>query len=457
MHNSASRSLCFSPLSRNLTFMLMAATFQTLAVAKVRPVIAPIPLEVRSSHFTVTVNGRRSPVMHAAAGYYLLNFDVDGSAKITVTASDPHYWDAGVEVQPMRFGIRPERKGTSICFPLSGPAKLSITRPGDHFADSEMLFLFANAPDNSGITAATPGVRYYGPGVHREDIDAHNGDRIYLADGAVVFGALNVWQVHDVHVFGRGAIIYDGPQDPNNDEGWMHKPNWHVIVMDNASNIEIEGIVGIARSRTWMVQIDNPNLSPEFLEAQKRLYRGFFYKRFIEGLWVIAEGAIYKDSWSEELVYDQQDEPIRLRGPGGHQQRVIAVDYGTTNPMIFLDIYDDGRLFWVTREYYWDSAVETRQKTDAEYADDLAQFIGPCNNAKVIIDPSATSSKAEMLKRGIWHVDADNEVNEGIRITSMVLNQRMVRFCRQNTPKTIQEMQTYAWDAKAAQRGEESP
>ena len=193
--------------------------------------------------------------MHAAGGYYVLNFDVDGAAKITVTAGDPHYWDAGVEVQPMRFGIRPERKGASITFPLSGPAKLSITRPGDHFGDSEMLFLFANAPDSSRITAATLGVRYYGPGVHHENIDAHDGDRIYLAAGAVVFGSLNLWQVHDVHISGGGTIIYDGPQDPDHDEGWMHKPNWHVIVMDNASNIEIEGITGIVRSRTWMVQM----------------------------------------------------------------------------------------------------------------------------------------------------------------------------------------------------------
>ena len=39
----------------------------------------------------------------------------------------------------------------------------------------------------------------------------------------------------------------------------------------------------------------------------------------------------------------------------------------------------------------------------------------------------------------------------------MVLNQHLVRFCRQTVPKTIQEMQTYAWDSKAAQRGEEKP
>jgi PBSX family phage terminase large subunit len=202
---------------------------------------------------------------------------------------------------------------------------------------------------------------------------------------------------------------------------------------------------------------DNPNLTAEFVDSQKRLYTGFFYKRFIEGLWVVAEGAIYKDSWSEALIYDVQDEPIGLRAEGGHHQRTIAVDYGTNHPMVFLDIYDDGHLFWVVREYYWDSEVEMRQKTDAEYADDLLKFIGPRNDAKVLIDPSAASFKAEMTKRGIWYAEAENDVDEGIRVSSMILNQRLVRFCRQNAPKTIQEMQTYAWDPRAAKLGEEKP
>ena len=75
----------------------------------------------------------------------------------------------------------------------------------------------------------------------------------------------------------------------------------------------------------------------------------------------------------------------------------------------------------------------------------------------MIVDPSAASFKAEIAKRGLWKVDADNDVSEGVRISSMVLNQRLVRFCRQTVPKTIQEMQTYASDTKAAQRGEEKP
>ncbi len=98
-------------------------------------------------------------------------------------------------------------------------------------------------------------MRYYGPGVYREEIDAKSGDHIYLAGGAVVFGSLNLWQVHDVRVEGRGIILYDGPQDPLGDEGWMHREDWHSIVMDHARNIEIDGITCMVRSRTWQVQM----------------------------------------------------------------------------------------------------------------------------------------------------------------------------------------------------------
>ena len=200
---------------------------------------------------------------------------------------------------------------------------------------------------------------------------------------------------------------------------------------------------------------DNPNLGAEFVASQKKLFTGLFYKRFIEGLWVMAEGSIYKDSWSDELLYDSKDEPPGLYN--SRLMRYVAIDYGTTNPTVFLDIYDDGKLYWVTREYYWDSAVHMCQKTDAEYADDLVAFIGAGLRAKVIIDPSAASFKAEMTKRGIWHVDADNEVLEGIKKTSIVLNKRMVRIRRDKNEHGIKEMQTYAWDSNAAKRGEEKP
>jgi hypothetical protein len=40
----------------------------------------------------------------------------------------------------------------------------------------KMLFLFAEKPETDAPKADDPGVRYFGPGVHRVNIDARDGD-----------------------------------------------------------------------------------------------------------------------------------------------------------------------------------------------------------------------------------------------------------------------------------------
>ncbi len=95
----------------------------------------------------------------------------------------------------------------------------------------------------------------YAAGVYHQSLNPKSGDVLYLAPGAVFFGSLNIWQVDNVKVMGRGTIVYDGPQDPDADEGWMHKRDWHCIVTDNAHNIEIDGLTCIVRSRTWSIQM----------------------------------------------------------------------------------------------------------------------------------------------------------------------------------------------------------
>ncbi len=226
-----------------------------LAAAARASTLATVPDEIASSHFVVTINGQATPVMHAAVNLYFLNFAASRKMTISVTADTDDFWAKGVEVQPWRLGIRPQRNGRTITFRLDGAAKISISRPGDYLGNAEMLYLFANAPEAHPPLASGTGLRYFGPGVHHDNIDANTGDNIYLAPGAVVFGALNVWGVQHVKVFGRGVIVYDGPQNPADDDGWMHKRNWHCIVMDHAEDITIEGITCIVRSRTWQIQM----------------------------------------------------------------------------------------------------------------------------------------------------------------------------------------------------------
>jgi PA14 domain len=224
-----------------------------LAFADSRPF--PIPDELRSDRFTMTLDGQAAGVAHAATTYHFVNFEFRGPTVVSLSGPSDDYWSAGVEVQPWRWGIRPRIQGRTITFTLNEPGKFSISRPGDHGATAEMLFLFANLPEMDAPPPDAPNVHYLGPGVHRESIDARTGDRLYLAPGALLFGSINVWGVNDVHIWGRGTVVYDGPQNPNADEGWMHKPNWHAIVMDHARNIHISGITLVVRSRTWMIQL----------------------------------------------------------------------------------------------------------------------------------------------------------------------------------------------------------
>ena len=217
--------------------------------------LAEVPPEIASDHFVVTTDGHQTEVMHAALSLYFLNFDAHKGMKISVMAATDDYWAKGVEVQPWRLGIRPRRDGRTISFTLDGPAQITISRPGDYQTQAEMLYLFANPRRKSAPTAVTAGVRYIAPGAHTENIDAKTGDKIYLAAGAIVFGSLNVWQVDHVKVFGPGVIVYDGPQNPANDDGWMHRRNWHCIVMDEAHDISIADITCVVRSRTWQIQM----------------------------------------------------------------------------------------------------------------------------------------------------------------------------------------------------------
>src|SRR5271170_8208708 len=152
---------------------LLVCVLFLAAVAHARVSIAPVPEEIRSDRFIVTIDGHPTSFSHAAANYYFLNFDLKSKAKIAITAPSDDYWAKGVEVQPWSLNIRPILKGRTITFTLKHPAKLTITRPGDHLAGAEMLFLFANPPETGVPKLGAANIRYYAPGVHRESIDAH--------------------------------------------------------------------------------------------------------------------------------------------------------------------------------------------------------------------------------------------------------------------------------------------
>lgn len=204
---------------------------------------------------------------------------------------------------------------------------------------------------------------------------------------------------------------------------------------------------------------DNLSLSEKIKAKYRSMYAGVFFLRYIKGLWKTAEGLIYT-MFTDANLYDQLDERTQYIS-----NKVIAVDYGTTNPCVFLETWDDGETIWVEREYRWDSRSEEArrspnpQKTDAQYADDMAAFMGnrPADQCLIIVDPSAASFIQELRSRGWVVKEADNEVLDGIRKVGALYAKRQIRINRNNCKGLISETQSYVWDDKAAERGEEKP
>ena len=195
---------------------------------------------------------------------------------------------------------------------------------------------------------------------------------------------------------------------------------------------------------------DNPGLDDATRQRYRNMYSGVFYQRYILGQWVMSEGLIYDMFDLTENTYRQLAAGVPYRST-----RYIACDYGTTNPCVFLDIYDDGETIWVERDYRWDSRKEQRQKTDQEYADDFMAFLGN-HSATVLVDPSAASFIVALRQRGVYVIEADNDVLDGIRKTGTLFRRRLLRV-NECCTGLVDELGTYMWDDKAALRGEEKP
>ncbi len=228
---------------------------------------------------------------------------------------------------------------------------------------------------------------------------------------------------------------------------WLKK-DW----LDKAEQLDI--------ARFTFAIDDNPYLPAEYVAGIKREFTGLWRKRFIEGLWVAAEGAIY-----DMLDVDAGGRHVVAQLPEIHRWE-LWIDYGTHNPFhAVLAGYADEALY-LCREWRWDSVASHRQLTDAEYSQRLGAWLaagadgayeGPVPLAATIIDPSATSFRAQWQRDGWgWALKADNDVLDGIRDVATLLGANLLRI-HESCRYTISEHSGYVWDPKAQERGLDAP
>ena len=187
---------------------------------------------------------------------------------------------------------------------------------------------------------------------------------------------------------------------------------------------------------------DNPSLSPQIRARYEKLYTGVFYRRFILGQWVQAEGRVY-DFFEPGMV-----KPVP---EGDFRKWYVSCDYGTVNPTSMGLWGEKDGVWYRVKEFYFSSRQAQRQMTDAEYEAALAKLAGEREIMAVIVDPSAASF-IEVLRRKGWRVQkAQNDVLSGIRLTSDALKEGRIVIC-EGCADCIREMDEYVWDLSSGTR-----
>ena len=197
---------------------------------------------------------------------------------------------------------------------------------------------------------------------------------------------------------------------------------------------------------------DNPTLPPEFVRSMHEQYEGLWYRRFILGEWVAAEGAIWPMFDPEEHVVDPDLMP--------HMEKVLGVgiDYGTEHRTAGVALGLAKDRLWVLREW-----APPKGLAPSQYSADLRERWLPSLESDygpvewIRVDPAARDFREQLYYDGLSNVaPASNQVVPGIRTVSSLLSTHQLMISEE-CPELIEEMPGYVWDPKATERGVEAP
>lgn len=210
--------------------------------------IAPAPAgEAIFDRFTVTVDGQPAPVYLCRVSAMPFNqvwpgyqrpidqtepagfarWEQSGPVEVAITCRDDF---ANVVIRPFSLALKPVVEGRTIRFTLPAPRAVVVEVDGPHQA----LHLMASLPEVEPPAEGTPGVRYFGPGVHHPGrINLASGETVYIAAGAVVYGAVHGDGVENIKILGRGILDVSG---------FERGQGGGAIRLHNCSQITIDGL-----------------------------------------------------------------------------------------------------------------------------------------------------------------------------------------------------------------------
>jgi PBSX family phage terminase large subunit len=206
---------------------------------------------------------------------------------------------------------------------------------------------------------------------------------------------------------------------------------------------------------------DNPHLDSEYVKALKKEYTGVFFKRFILGQWVVADGACYPQ------FADRPEEYITDKLPEDARYISIGVDWGGNRSLtafvatVFHGNYD--RLT-VVKDYH----IQGR-KGDIDGNRVNAEFIRfvemlraeyPNTPIKYVFADSAEQYLINGLRRAVQGLGLQigdskkNAIVQRIICANSLLNTGRLKVM-QECKYVIDGLRAAVWDSKAAANGKD--
>ena len=205
---------------------------------------------------------------------------------------------------------------------------------------------------------------------------------------------------------------------------------------------------------------DNLSLSERVKQRYKAMYTGVFYKRFILGLWVVADGLCFEQFANEpdKWLKDEAEPQINFIS--------VGVDFGGTNSkttFVATAIHGNFERIGVIKNYKLDGAKGTidANRLNAEFVRFIRElqkeYKAPikyafCDCAETyLIAGIKNAVKAAGLGLSVGDSDKGTIIDRIVCVNTLLNMDRVyiLRSCGQ----VINALRTAMWDAKAAEKG----
>lgn len=201
---------------------------------------------------------------------------------------------------------------------------------------------------------------------------------------------------------------------------------------------------------------DNPGLSEKTLARYENMYAGIFYDRYVRGLWVAAEGVVYKDFANNTEKY-LIDDPLKWAEEQGTKFSVISigVDFGGTKSATKFQatgITEDHRVVALEEEYIKNEEIDP-DALNRRFAT-FTQMV----TSKYGYSQTRADSAETVLIRGLDHTaqkmrlgtQVKNalklQITDRIRLVVLLMKQGRFKVSR-SCPHLIDALQTAIYDS----------